>query len=53
MQPLAAHCHLGLGELYTKTGEPEKATVELTAASALFRSMHMTFWLDRAETARA
>jgi tetratricopeptide (TPR) repeat protein len=53
MQPLAARCRLGLGELYSRTGEPEKATTELTGAARLFRSMDMTFWLDRAENAHA
>lgn len=51
MRPLAARCHLGLGELYRKNGELEKAKTELTAAAGLFRSMEMTFWLERAENA--
>ncbi len=49
MQPLAARCHLGLGELYRKSGAPEKARAELTTAAGLFRSMEMTFWVAQAE----
>jgi tetratricopeptide (TPR) repeat protein len=50
MRPLQAHCHLGLGSLYAKTGHPEQAHTELTAAIALYRAMEMTFWLPQAET---
>jgi tetratricopeptide (TPR) repeat protein len=51
MLPLAARCHLGLGELYRKSSAHEKAKTELTTAAGLFRSMEMTFWLERAEKA--
>jgi tetratricopeptide (TPR) repeat protein len=53
MRPLAAHCHLGLGTLYARTGRREQARVELSAAIALYRAMNMTFWLSRAEAALA
>jgi tetratricopeptide (TPR) repeat protein len=53
MRPLLAHCHLGLGCLYAKTGHPEPARLELTAAIALYRAMDMTFWLPQAEAALA
>jgi transcriptional regulator with AAA-type ATPase domain/tetratricopeptide (TPR) repeat protein len=53
MQPLVAHCHLGLGTLYTKIGRREQARVELTTAIALYRAMAMTFWLPPAEAALA
>jgi tetratricopeptide (TPR) repeat protein len=49
MRPLAAHCHLGLGTLYARTGRREQARAELSAAMALYRTMDMTFWLSRAE----
>jgi len=49
MRPLAAHCHLGLGSLYVKTGQPEQARTELSTASELYRTMDMTFWLPQAE----
>jgi hypothetical protein len=50
MRPLQAHCHLGLGTLYVKTGLPEQAHTELAAAIDLYRAMDMTFWLPQAET---
>jgi tetratricopeptide (TPR) repeat protein len=53
MRPLQAHCHLGLGALYAKTGQPEQARAELTAATELYRAMEMTFWLPQAEAALA
>jgi phage terminase small subunit len=49
MHPLQAHCHLGLGTLYSKGGQREPARAELAAALALYRAMGMTFWLPRAE----
>jgi len=53
MRPLMAHCHLGLGTLYAKTGQREQAHAELAAAIALYHTMDMTFWLPQAEAALA
>src|SRR5262249_28996923 len=53
MRPLQAHCHLGLGTLYAKTGQREQARTELAAALDLYRAMDMTFWLPQAEAALA
>jgi tetratricopeptide (TPR) repeat protein len=53
MRPLQAHCHLGLGTLYAKIGQPEQADAELAAAIELYRAMAMTFWLPQAEAAMA
>jgi class 3 adenylate cyclase/tetratricopeptide (TPR) repeat protein len=53
MRPLQAHCHLGLGTLYLKTGRPEQARTELSAAIDLYRAMDMTFWLPQAKAALA
>jgi tetratricopeptide (TPR) repeat protein len=53
MRPLAAHNHLGLGQVYLKKGEPRKARSELMAAIDLYRSMDMSFWLPQAESALA
>jgi tetratricopeptide (TPR) repeat protein len=53
MRPLVAHCHLGLGKLYLKTGWREQARAELSAAIELYRAMDMTFWLPQAEAALA
>jgi tetratricopeptide (TPR) repeat protein len=49
MRPLQAHCHLGLGILYARTGQRQQAHAELSAATALYRTMDMTFWLPQAE----
>jgi class 3 adenylate cyclase/tetratricopeptide (TPR) repeat protein len=49
MRPLLAHCHLGLGTLYTKVGQRAQARAALSTAIELFQAMAMTFWLPRAE----
>jgi len=51
MRPLQAHCHLGLGTLYTKTGQWEQTHAELSTAIGLYRAMEMHFWLPQAEAA--
>jgi hypothetical protein len=53
MRPLVAHCHLGLGELYARSGHRTEAHTELSAAVELYRVMEMTFWLPQAEAALA
>ena len=53
MRPLQAHCHLGLGTLYARTGQHEQANAELSAAIDLYRAMDMTFWLPQTEAALA
>jgi tetratricopeptide (TPR) repeat protein len=53
MRPLQAHCHLGLGMLYFKTGQREQARAELSMAIGLYRAMDMHFWLPQAEAALA
>jgi class 3 adenylate cyclase/tetratricopeptide (TPR) repeat protein len=53
MRPLQAHCHFGLGTLYTKIGRRGQARAELSAAIELYRAMEMTFWLPQAESALA
>jgi tetratricopeptide (TPR) repeat protein len=49
MRPLVAHCHLGLGKLYRRTGKREQAREHLTTAPAMYREMDMPFWLKLAE----
>jgi class 3 adenylate cyclase/tetratricopeptide (TPR) repeat protein len=51
MRPLVAHCHLGLGKLYSRTGDAAKATEHLTTAATMYREMDMTFWLEKADAA--
>ena len=49
MRPLVAHCHLGLGKLYPRTGQREQATEHPTTATTMYREMGMTYWLEQAE----
>jgi lipopolysaccharide biosynthesis regulator YciM len=49
MRPLVAHCHLGLGKLYRRTGEREQAREHLTTATTMYREMDMRFWLEQAK----
>jgi tetratricopeptide (TPR) repeat protein len=49
MRPLVAHCHLGLGKLFRRTGQREQAHEHLTIATTLYREMDMPFWLAQAE----
>jgi hypothetical protein len=49
MRPLIAHCHLGLGKLYRRTGKREQAREHLTTATTMYREMDMRFWLEKAE----
>ena len=48
MRPLVAHCHLGLGRLYARTGKRE-AQAHLTIAMTMYREMAMRYWLEQAE----
>ncbi len=49
MRPLAAHCHLGLGSLYRRTGQRQEAQAHLTTARSMYLEMDMRFWLEHAE----
>jgi tetratricopeptide (TPR) repeat protein len=49
MRPLVAHCHLGLGKLYGRTGQETKAKEHLTTATTMYRGMGMGLWLAQAE----
>jgi class 3 adenylate cyclase/tetratricopeptide (TPR) repeat protein len=53
MRPLQAHCHRGLGTLYTKIDQVEQACSELSTAITMYQSMDMTFWLPQTEAALA
>jgi tetratricopeptide (TPR) repeat protein len=48
MRPLVAHCHLGLGKLYRRTGKRQEAQEHLTTATTMYREMDMRFWLEQA-----
>src|SRR5262249_25737612 len=49
MRPLVAHCHVGLGKLYRRTGKRDQAQEHLTIATTMYREMDMPFWLKQAE----
>jgi class 3 adenylate cyclase/tetratricopeptide (TPR) repeat protein len=49
MRPLVAHCHLGLGKLYRRTGKREQAHEHLTTATTMYREMGMTYWLEKVQ----
>jgi class 3 adenylate cyclase/tetratricopeptide (TPR) repeat protein len=53
MRPLQAHCHFGLGTVYSQTGQSEQARAELSTAIEMYRDMEMTFWLPQTEAALA
>jgi hypothetical protein len=53
MRPLQAHCHRGLGKLYSHTGQAEQARAELSMAIDMYRNMEMNFWLPETEAALA
>jgi tetratricopeptide (TPR) repeat protein len=52
MRPLVAHCHLGLGKLYRRTGKRVQAQEHLAIATTMYREMGMTYWLEKAEIAQ-
>ena len=49
MRPLQAHCHLGLGTLYSQTEQAKQARAELSMAIEMYREMEMMFWLPQTE----
>jgi hypothetical protein len=49
MRPAVAHCLLGLGELYVRTGRGEVAQEHLHTAAGLFRDLGIAPLLARAE----
>ena len=53
LRPRIAHCHLGLAALYRRTGNRERFQEHVAAASAMFRDMKMSLWLDRVATLTA
>lgn len=49
MRPLVAHCHIGLARLYRRTRKPTEADEHVAAATAMYREMGMTYWLEKAQ----
>ena len=53
MRPLAAHCHLCLGQWHGRAGRPRRRAEEhMTLARTLYREMGMTLWLAQVEAER-
>jgi predicted ATPase/class 3 adenylate cyclase len=51
VRPLQAHCYFGLGHVHAALGSLDQARRELSAAVDLYRSMDMTNWMPRVESA--
>ena len=51
MRPLVAHCHLGLGKLYRRTGDAREGRGAPDDRETMYREMDMGFWLEKAEVA--
>jgi Tetratricopeptide repeat len=49
MRPLVAHCHLGLGKLYRRTGDGARAETQLVAALTMYRELGVDAWVAQAE----
>jgi hypothetical protein len=49
LRRLVAHGHLGLGKLYRRTDERERALEHLATATTTCSEMGMTYWLEKAE----
>jgi DNA-binding SARP family transcriptional activator len=49
MRPLVARCHLGLGALAARAGDPTEARRQLARASTLFAALGIAHWQREAE----
>jgi transcriptional regulator with AAA-type ATPase domain/tetratricopeptide (TPR) repeat protein len=49
MRPLLAHCHVSRARLECRAGRTASARQLFGAATAAFRELEMSFWLERAE----
>jgi hypothetical protein len=47
VRPLAAHCHAGLARLSRKTGTRADTEKHFAMATAMYREMGMTYWLQK------
>jgi tetratricopeptide (TPR) repeat protein len=53
MRPLVAHCHVGLGKVYSRSADAVRAREHLTTATGMYGEMGMRFWLEQADAAMA
>jgi hypothetical protein len=49
MRPLMAHCHVGLGKLYQRSGDLRLAKMHLGTGVSMMREMELGIWFKRAE----
>jgi DNA-binding NtrC family response regulator/tetratricopeptide (TPR) repeat protein len=49
MRPLAAHCHLGLGQWYRRTGQAAQGEEHLALARKMYGEMRLLLWLAQVE----
>jgi class 3 adenylate cyclase/tetratricopeptide (TPR) repeat protein len=49
MRPLVAHCHRGLGRLYERAGDLQRAKEHIATAVKMYQAMEMGFWLEQAK----
>jgi len=49
LRPILAHCHLGLGRLFSRIGKQQAANDHVTIAATMYRDMDMRFWLGETE----
>jgi len=49
MRPLAARCHLTLGDLHLRMGRRQQAGSHFSAAAEICRAADMPYWLGQAE----
>jgi len=52
MRPLVANCHFGLGRLFRRTDQHDRAREHLALATAMYRDMGMSYWLANGERVR-
>jgi tetratricopeptide (TPR) repeat protein len=50
MRPLVAHCHVGLANVLQRLEKGPEGQNHFAIATAMYREMGMTYWLEKAET---
>jgi class 3 adenylate cyclase/tetratricopeptide (TPR) repeat protein len=48
-RPVIAHCHLGLGRLYSRMGKRQEAAEHFAITRTMYRELDMAFWLKQVE----
>src|SRR4029450_8258607 len=47
MRPLIAHCHFGLGKLYSGGRERQRSIEQLATAATMYCDLGMSHWVER------